>query len=135
MKILKMKNIYVIIVLVFCYMSVNAQIELYVSPKGNDLNSGTAEQPLASLTGARDAIRKHKKDHTLTVTFVVTILDGTYTMKEPFVLTPEDGGTLECPVIYKAEKGAIPIFSGGRLLICSMGKRSMKPVSFNWAKV
>jgi len=114
MKILKIKNVYIIIILILCYTNVNAQIEFYVSPKGNDLNTGTTEQPLSSLTGARNAIRKYRKNHTDPVSFVVIILDGTYIMKEPFVLTPEDGGTLEHPVIYKAEKGATPIFSGGR---------------------
>ena len=108
------RNIYVIIVIVFCNMSVNAQVEFYVSPTGNDFNSGTAEQPLASLIGARDAIRKHKKEHSSTVSFIVTIADGIYTMNEPFILKSEDGGTLEHPIIYKAEKGTKPIFSGGK---------------------
>ena len=108
------RNIYVIIVIVFCNMSINAQVEFYVSPTGNDFNSGTAEQPLASLIGARDAIRKHKKEHSSTVSFIVTIADGIYTMNEPFILKSEDGGTLEHPIIYKAEKGAKPIFSGGK---------------------
>ena len=114
MKIKMIRNIYIIIVIVFCNMSVNAQVEFYVSPTGNDLNSGTAEQPLASLTGARNAIRKYKKELNSTVPFIVTIADGIYTMNEPFVLTSEDGGTLEYPVVYKAEKGAKPVFSGGR---------------------
>ncbi len=35
-------------------------------------------------------------------------------MDESFVLSSEDSGTLEYPIIYKAEKGAKPIFSGGR---------------------
>jgi triacylglycerol esterase/lipase EstA (alpha/beta hydrolase family) len=32
--------------------------ELYVSPTGDDANSGTREKPLATLAGARDALRK-----------------------------------------------------------------------------
>jgi hypothetical protein len=108
------KIIHVIIVIIFCNLSVNAQVKLYVSPTGNDSNPGTAEQPLASLTGARNAIRQYKKEHDSTVSFIVTISDGIYTLNEPFVLTPEDGGTPACPVIYKAEKDARPVFTGGR---------------------
>jgi len=114
MKIFKKKNVYLFILLFLCYTFVNAQIKIYVSPKGDDFNPGTAEKPLASLTGARDAIRKYRKNHTSPVTFVIIISDGTYTMKEPFVLTPEDSGTPEHPVIYRAEEGATPVFSGGR---------------------
>ena len=108
------KNIFIIIVFIFYNLSVNAQIELYVSPTGNDLNPGTAEQPFASLTAARNAIRNYKSTHTQPISFVVTIANGTYTMKEPFVLTHEDSGTSENPVTYKAEKGATPVFSGGK---------------------
>ena len=108
------KNIYILIVIVFFSISANAQVEFFVSPRGNDMNPGTAEQPLASLTGARNAIRKYKKEHNSKVTFIVTIAGGIYTMKEPLVLTYEDGGTPEHPVIYRADKGAKPVFTGGR---------------------
>ena len=108
------KNIFLIIVFIFCDLSVSAQIKIYVSPQGNDLNSGTIEQPLASLTGARNAIREYKKNSVQSVSFVVTIADGIYTMKESFILRYEDGSTAEYPIIYKAEKGATPIFSGGK---------------------
>jgi len=107
------KYIFIIIAFIFCHLHVKAQMELYVSPQGNDLNSGTTEQPLASLAGARNAIRAYKKADP-SVSFVVTIADGIYTMKEPFVLKYEDSGTTEYPVIYKAEKGASPTFSGGK---------------------
>ncbi len=109
-----MKYIYVFIVLVLCNIGVNAQINLYVSPTGNDLNSGTTQLPLASLTGARNVIREYKKNNVQSVSFIVTIADGIYRMKEPFVLTHKDGGTAGYPIIYKAEKGATPIFSGGK---------------------
>ena len=108
------EKIHIIIALFFCSLSLNAQVELYVSPIGDDTNAGTKEQPFASLHAARDAIRKYKNDHVEAVPFIVTIAEGTYTMEEPFELRHEDSGTLECPVIYKAGKGATPVFSGGR---------------------
>ena len=108
------KSIIALFVLVFYSLFVAAQTNLYVSPAGNDLNPGTFEQPLASLTAARDAIRKIRQEKTATGSYVVIIADGSYEMKEPFVLTQQDGGTQDYPVIYKAEKGARPVFSGGR---------------------
>ena len=111
------KGIYVIIVLVFCNMSIIAQTELFVSPKGDDLNIGTKEYPFASLTAARNQIRAYKKSNKKPTSFIVTIADGVYTMKESFILTHEDSGTPDYPIIYKAEKGATPVFSGGRKII------------------
>lgn len=104
------------ITIILCNLSISAQIELFVSPEGNDLSIGSKEQPLASLTGARNAIREYKKEHAQPVSFVVTIADGKYSMKEPFVLKTEDGGTEEYPVIYKAAEGSTPIFSGGKII-------------------
>jgi hypothetical protein len=104
---------YLIILLVLSSLRVNAQIDIYVSPLGNDLNIGTKDQPLISLIGARNAIREYKRNHIRPVSFVVTIADGSYIMKEPLVLTHEDGGTVEFPIIYRAEKGTTPVFSGG----------------------
>ncbi len=110
-----MKNSHcIIILLIFFSLTANAQREIYVSPLGNDLNAGTLTQPLASLIGARNAIRQYKMNHDQAVSFVVIIADGNYAMKEPLILTPKDGGTAEHPVTYKAEKGASPIFSGGK---------------------
>ena len=86
----------------------------HVSSKGDDQNPGTKEEPLLSLTGARNSIRKYKKDHQITEPVIVIVGGGFYEMKEPLVLQPEDGGTAEYPVIYKAAEGIKPIFSGGK---------------------
>ena len=42
--------------------------------------------------------------------------DGTYTIDEPLVLTPEDSGTASTPISYEAAEGATPVFSGGRAI-------------------
>jgi len=84
----------------------------YVAPHGNDDAPGTQAAPFATLTKARDAIRRHipKQAHT------VWIADGTYHLASPFTLTPEDSGTKEHPIIYRAMEGAVPIFSGGTIV-------------------
>ncbi|MBI9061897.1 MAG: right-handed parallel beta-helix repeat-containing protein [Marinilabiliaceae bacterium] len=88
--------------------------QLHIAPNGNDNNPGTQDQPLATLTGARDAVRSYKKCNQVTAPITVMIKGGRYEMTEPLVLKSEDGGTAEYPIIYKAEKGTTPLFSGGK---------------------
>ncbi|MCE5240353.1 right-handed parallel beta-helix repeat-containing protein [bacterium] len=90
---------------------------LYVAPNGNDAWSGKlsapnkqkTDGPLASLQGARDAVRKLRAAGPLTAPVQVIIAGGTYALGEPLVLGPQDGG-----VTYEAAPGARPVFSGGR---------------------
>lgn len=105
---------YLIFILFSTSVGVRAQMQFFMSPDGNDGNIGTKEQPLASLTGARDAIRQYKNSHSNFGSIEVIIADGVYEMKEPFVLTAEDAGTKDCPIIYKAARDARPVFSGGK---------------------
>ena len=109
-----MKTTILFLILFLPFASASAQIRYYVSPDGDDKNSGTLEQPLASLTGARDAIRLYKKQHTEPASFTVIISGGFYSMREPLVLTPEDGGLPGYPVTYRAARGEKPVFSGGK---------------------
>jgi hypothetical protein len=95
-------------------LNISAQKEFYVSPDGNDLHSGTMEQPLASLNGARDAIRKYRSGKTPSESVTVIITGGFYQMNKPLILTDIDGGTPEFPVVYKAAGGTRPVFSGGK---------------------
>jgi hypothetical protein len=102
----------------------SAGLDLHVAPNGNDAWSGTLEQPnatrsdgpLASLTGARDAIRKLKAKGSLHETVHVLVARGHYTFSAPLELIPEDSGTVECPITYEAAPGARPIFSGGKAI-------------------
>lgn len=94
----------------------------YVAPDGNDgwsgrfpkSNAAKTDGPLASLAGARDAIRKLKGQGPLAEPVRVVVADGTYPLNEPLVLGPEDSGTAMAPIVYEAAEGARPVFSGGR---------------------
>jgi hypothetical protein len=44
----------------------------------------------------------------------VLISEGTYTLAEPFVLTAQDSGTKDCPVVYEAAASARAVFTAGR---------------------
>ena len=90
-------------------------IEVLVAPTGNDAGDGSPARPVASLTGARDAVRRLRAAGKAGPVRVV-VADGTYRVVEPLVLTPEDGGSAEAPVHYEAAPGAKPVFSGGRTI-------------------
>lgn len=91
-----------------------ANLKIYVAVSGNDSNSGTKEQPLASLQGAVDKLREIRKNHRINETVEVIIGDGEYFMTEKLMLYPHDSGKEGALVIFEAEKGARPVFYGGR---------------------
>ncbi|MDY0171247.1 MAG: hypothetical protein RBS80_32200, partial [Thermoguttaceae bacterium] len=94
----------------------------HVAPDGNDAWTGRLERPnaegtdgpLASLAGARDAVRKLKHDGPLAEPVRVVVADGTYPALETVTFTVEDSGTESCPTTYEAAPGAKPVFSGGK---------------------
>lgn len=102
--------------------SVGQAATLYVAPNGRDNwsgqlarpNAARTDGPLASLRGARDAVRKLKAAGPLTQPVRVLFASGTYRLTEPIVFGAEDSGTAECPIVYEAAPGATPIFHGGR---------------------
>jgi parallel beta-helix repeat protein len=69
--------------------------------------------PLATLSGARDKIRELRSRGTVNDTIFVKILPGTYRLTEPFVLTDEDAGTVQSPVVYTAATAERPVICGG----------------------
>ncbi len=96
-------------------------VTFYVAPGGNDRWSGRLAQanaektdgPLASLAGARDAVRRLKKQGPLQEPVRAVVAGGAYELREPVVFQPEDSGTAQAPILYEAAPGAMPVFSGG----------------------
>jgi len=84
----------------------------YVATDGDDKNAGTKEKPFATLSRARDAVRKLKKTKPKG-DITVLIRGGTYTLTETVVFELEDSGS-ECQVItYAAYPSEEPVFSSG----------------------
>jgi hypothetical protein len=88
-------------------------LDLYVSPQGDDTRNGRQASmsssgdggPFATLERARDEIRAVKqsgalKDESVTV----HLASGVFVLERPFELTEEDSGTMDAPVVYRAEK-------------------------------
>jgi len=99
-------------------------LTLYVATDGNDTFTGRHERPnqqrtdgpLASLKGARDAVRRLKAQGSLREPVHVRIADGTYALNEPVIFEPADSGTSKCPILYEAAPNARPVFTGGRTI-------------------
>jgi parallel beta-helix repeat protein len=97
-------------------------LAVYVAPDGNDAWSGRLERPnaeksdgpLATLAGARDFIRRLKSQGPLQGAVLVIVAGGTYPLADTLVFEPQDSGTAQSPIIYRAADGAKPVLSGGR---------------------
>ena len=82
----------------------NAQ-PYFVSPAGDDANPGALEKPFATLQRAQQAARqKHG---------AVFLRGGTFYLPETLVLTAEDSGTKDAPMIFQNYKNETPVISGG----------------------
>lgn len=90
---------------------------LYVAPGGDDTADGSSPgRALASLTGARKAIRRLKKSGGMTQPVTVIFKGGLYEMDDPVVFFHGDSGTSEVPVTYQAAPGETPVLSGGKVI-------------------
>ena len=75
------------------------QTAYYVSPNGNDGNSGTEAQPFKTLTAARDAVRTMNKN--MTQDIVVYLRAGTYHIDQTLLFDEKDSGTNGHNIVYR----------------------------------
>ncbi|HZP58787.1 MAG TPA: right-handed parallel beta-helix repeat-containing protein [Opitutaceae bacterium] len=94
-----------------------ASLDLYVSPAGNDENSGTVAAPFATVARARDAIRALKQRAGLPDGGVTVWLhEGCYRQWSSLAFDESDSGTAKAPIIYASCPGEHAILSGGAAL-------------------
>jgi hypothetical protein len=103
--------------------SPGAAVTIHVATDGDDRWSGAPARPsadgkdgpLATLAGARDRVRALRRGSKGTRAPIhVVVADGIYPISGPVAFEPEDGGSAEAPVVYRAATGAHPVFEGGR---------------------
>ncbi len=88
---------------------------IYVSPEGDDQNSGTLSSPFKTITKAKEAVFEiHDKDSYMGIE--VVLRGGEYRLSESIDFNVEDSGTAETPVIYKAYEGEKPVIKGSVVL-------------------
>ena len=90
--------------------------DIYVSLKGNDVNSGTKEKPVATLNAAIRIARELRRlnDASIKGGIRITIEAGSYPLYEPIRVRPEDSGTPESPTLITAAPEAKVVLSGGQ---------------------
>jgi len=84
-----------------------SQTSIYVSPKGNDANSGTQIKPFASIAKAVAELRKTPGPA------VIYLLEGTYYVSKPLIFTAEDARKDNEPLTITGFKNQKVIISGG----------------------
>ena len=105
-------------------ISQSAQTDVYVSTSGDDRWSGKyaeplddlSDGPLASLDQARIRVREYITKG-LNAPVNVWIRGGEYELSSTIVFGPEDSGTREFPVYYRAYQDEKPVFTGANKLI------------------
>jgi len=86
--------------------------EFHVSPAGKDDATGSKDAPFATLEGARDALRKHRKEKGLTEAVTIWVHGGTYERSQTFTLEPQDSGSAEHPITYRGVVGERAVIVG-----------------------
>lgn len=80
---------------------------------GSIPEDGTQAAPFRSLERARDAVRAFRKA-VPEESVCVELAGGVYTLEKPFILTPEDSGTKNSPIVWRGADGEKAVISGGR---------------------
>ncbi|MGC8640229.1 MAG: right-handed parallel beta-helix repeat-containing protein [Isosphaeraceae bacterium] len=97
---------------------------LYLAPDGNDAWSGRRAEasadcgdgPVASLKGARDALRRLRAAGVRGEPVTVLVKPGLYRVAEAVTFLPEDSGSPDAPVTYEASERGRAVFTGGRVV-------------------
>jgi len=89
-------------------------LDLHVAPQGDDRASGRADAPLASLEGARQAVRRLPRP--LTESVRVIFAGGTYHLTQAVAFDERDSGEAGWTISYEAAPGAKVVISGGKEL-------------------
>lgn len=108
-----LRSVCLLVILLLVFQNPAKGQKIYLSPAGDDINPGTREKPLATLTAARDMSRELRNKGSITGPVEIIALPGEYFMMQPLFLSTEDSGTEKSPLIIKSEEGTKAVFSGG----------------------
>jgi hypothetical protein len=114
-----------------------ADTSLFVATDGNDAASGTLDAPFATLTRARNEIRR-LQPHTAVTVFV---RGGVYELPVTLQINAEDSGTAAAPIVYRAYRNERPVLTGahrisnfvpykGKILQADVAAQGMRGINF-----
>jgi hypothetical protein len=118
------------------FTSCSLAADIYVGPTGSDANPGTRDKPLLTLAGAQKAARAARGNpgadapagaglstasgvpagSPASGPLTIHVAAGVYYFTEPLVLSAEDSGTKESPIVWQADDGRPVVISGGEKL-------------------
>ena len=87
------------------------QATYYISPTGDDSNSGTLLQPFKTVEYAKNIVRTINNN--MTGNIYIYLLGGTYNISQTLSFDESDSGTNGYDVIYSAYNAEVPVISGG----------------------
>ncbi|MEG2066245.1 MAG: right-handed parallel beta-helix repeat-containing protein [Tannerellaceae bacterium] len=113
-----MKLSSLIFIALFLSQMICAEVRIYVSPNGNDTNSGSINEPLGSFEGAKNKIRALRMNKQVSDTIFVEVQGGIYPITHALTFTEEDSGTEQAPVVFCGNEKDRPILCGGKSVNC-----------------
>jgi len=92
-----------------------SSFDIYISPTGNDVNSGTSALPKATVSAALRQARELRRLNAEGIENGINIIlkGGKYRFYEPLYVRPEDSGTPQSPTVICGDENQEVIISGG----------------------
>lgn len=90
-----------------CAVSAAETTKIYVSTQGDDSSSGSIEHPVRSLHRAAELARRSRLENDQAVEVLVNA--GEYLFEKPLLLTAQDSGSFDSPVVYRAVGGQVTL--------------------------
>ncbi len=106
-------NLLIAVVLFSCNSTSNT---FFVSPDGNDENSGSESGPFYSLERAKDAVSQLIADGMKDEEIHVYFRGGTYSFDQSVIFNGDEFGTGNNRIIFSAYQDEKPVFSAGKVL-------------------
>ena len=108
----KQSSLLIFMLLGFTINTVNAQIKIYVSTKGDDNATGDINHPVASFERAQNIAQKSDPHISVQVIFK----NGTYYLSNTIHFTQKDSKIAKASITYCAENEGGAVISGGAQL-------------------
>ncbi|MGE5395475.1 MAG: right-handed parallel beta-helix repeat-containing protein, partial [Candidatus Saccharibacteria bacterium] len=90
-------------------------IDIYVSPEGNDNNTGfSSSQPVASLQQALNSWESLKKAGNAPSVVNILMKGGNYNFTQPVIINMNNGGTATTRLMIRSEEARRAVFNGAK---------------------
>ncbi len=86
---------------------------VFVATNGRDDAEGTIDAPLATLQAAQQKVRDMKASGAYPHGITVFVRGGVYNISKPLILTEEDSGTANAPIVWRQYENETVTFTGG----------------------